>query len=225
MTTVPEHNHHQRKRRVPQQSRSRERVERILDAAAELVARDGVDHLSTRGIAETAEIPVASLYQYFADKDEILLALIERDIEAMDQQVLTDLAALEEISIAALVSSTMGSFVKIYHRSPAFVMIWLRGRTNAAIKEYGREHNRRVAHDLFALASDLGLLKPGTEPLFAELAVEMGDRLFQLAFETVLEGDPLILDEAIRLVTIYLETFASDAGLAGVTAPDRVATV
>ncbi|MDQ1631449.1 MAG: hypothetical protein QOC80_1421, partial [Frankiaceae bacterium] len=72
-----------RLRRVPQQSRSRARVEQLLDAAAAHVVASGVDSLSTRAIAEGAGVPVASLYQYFADKDDILLALVERDISAM----------------------------------------------------------------------------------------------------------------------------------------------
>src|ERR1700749_2179810 len=97
----------QRKRRIPQQSRSRERVERILDTPATLVVADGVDSLSTRGIAETAQVPVASLYQYFADKDDILLALVERDIDAMDQQGGADPGALERLSVASIVSTTM----------------------------------------------------------------------------------------------------------------------
>ena len=76
-----------RKRRVPQQSRSRDRVARLLDAASTLVVSGGVDALGTRAIATAAEVPVASLYQYFADKDDILLALVERDIEEMDARV------------------------------------------------------------------------------------------------------------------------------------------
>ncbi len=216
MTTVPHSEGVQRKRRVPQQSRSRERVERILDAAATLVVEQGVDALSTRGIAETAGIPVASLYQYFADKDEILLALVERDIEAMDAQIAADLADLDVVSISAMVSTTMGAFVKIYHHSPAFVVIWLRGRTNAAVKEFGRAHNRQIARELYEFAEELGLLAPEAQPLYAELAVEMGDRLFQLAFEEQDEGDPLIIDEAIKLVTLYLETYANESGRRGV---------
>lgn len=197
-----------RKRRVPQQLRSRERVERILDAAAALVVEVGVEDLGTRGIAERAGIPVASLYQYFADKDDILLALVERDIEAMDQQVATDLAAAGTLSISTMVEATMRAFVKVYLERPAFVMIWLRGRTNQAIRDYGRDHNRRVAADLFAVARDLGLFASGTAPLVAELAVEMGDRLFQLAFESSLEGDQVTIEEAIRLVTTYLVSYA-----------------
>ena len=77
----------QRLRRVPQQSRSRDRVERILDTAATHVVTEGVETLGTRTIAEAAGVPVASLYQYFADKDDILLALVERDLESLDTLV------------------------------------------------------------------------------------------------------------------------------------------
>lgn len=207
-----------RRRRVPQQSRSRDRVERILDAAAAQVVQDGVDALSTRTIAEVAGVPVASLYQYFADKDEILLALVERDIEAMDAEVAKELGALKQLSIASIVSATMDAFVRMYHRRPAFVVIWLRGRTNQAIRDFGREHNRQVAADLFQLAAGLGLLTEDAEPLVAELAVEMGDRLFQLAFEHELQGDPVVITEAVRVVTTYLLGYATEAGHAGIPA-------
>ena len=75
------------KRRVPRQERSRRRVEGLLDAAARLVVERGVEALTTRDIAEAAGAPVASLYQYFADKDDILLALVERDMAEMDERV------------------------------------------------------------------------------------------------------------------------------------------
>jgi AcrR family transcriptional regulator len=193
-------------------------VERILDAAATLVVAEGVDALGTRAIAEAAAIPVASLYQYFADKDEILLALVERDIEAMDAQVLADVAALPRLSVAAIVEATMGAFVAVYRRRPAFVTIWLRGRTNQAIRDFGRAHNRQVAHDLFAVARDLGLLTGAARPQQAEIAVELGDRLFELAFEERLDGDPELLAEGVKAVTAYLHLYATPAGLAGVEA-------
>lgn len=204
------------KRRVPQQTRSIERVERILDAAAALVVSEGVDALTTRSVARVAEVPVASLYQYFGDKDEILLALVERDIAEMDAQVAADLGKLDLLSIGSIVETTMRAFVKVYHRRPAFVEIWLRGRTNSAINEFGRAHNKRVAADLFRLARDAGLVRPGTRRVHAELAVEVGDRLFQLAFEDKLKGDNVIIREGIELVRSYLERHATTEGLEGV---------
>src|SRR5690349_11080880 len=111
-----------RLRRVPQQSRSRDRVERILDTAAGQVVAHGVESVGTRTIAESAGVPVASLYQYFADKDDILLALVERDIEAMDARVQADLSSLPRYSLRAIVEATVAAFVAVYRERPAFVM-------------------------------------------------------------------------------------------------------
>lgn len=205
------------KRRVPTQERSRRRVEGILDAAARLVLERGVEALTTRDIAEAAGVPVASLYQYFADKEGVLLALAERDMEEMDAQVLEDLARLEVLTVAGVVRSVMMSFVEVYHRRRAFVEIYLRGRTNAAVHRFGREHNARVAETLRAFAAAAGLTNPDLGPDKALLAVEVGDRVFQLAFERDLEGDLALVEEGITLVTAYLERYATPAGLAGVT--------
>ena len=207
-----------RLRRVPQQSRSRDRVEKILDTAADQVVAHGVEAVGTRSIAESAGVPVASLYQYFADKDDILLALVERDIEAMDARVQADLSALPRYTIRSIVGATVGAFVAVYRERPAFVMIYLRGRTNTAIQEFCRAHNRDIARALFDLASDLGLLVEDARRQHAEIAVEIGDRLFQLAFETRMDGDPLVIDEALAVLTAYLELYASPAGLKGVDA-------
>lgn len=191
-------------------------MERILDAAAQLVVSDGVDALTTRGVATLAEVPVASLYQYFADKDEILLALVERDVAEMDAQVAADLGELAVLSIGSIVETTMRAFVKVYRRRPSFVVIWLRGRTNTAINDFGRAHNKRVAADLFRFASDAGLVAPETRRVHAELAVEVGDRVFQLAFEKRLRGDEELIGEGVALVRSYLEQHATPAGIEGV---------
>lgn len=206
------------KRRVPTQERSRRRVEGILDAAATLVVERGVDALTTRDIADAAGAPVASLYQYFADKEAVLLALAARDMEEMDAQVLEDLGRLEVLSVSSVVRTTMMAFVAVYHRRRAFVEIYLRGRTNAAVHRFGREHNARVAESLYAFAADAGLAGPELTPAMALLAVEVGDRVFQLAFEHDDDGDPVLIEEGITMVTAYLERYATPEGLAGVRA-------
>lgn len=58
--------------RIPTQERARKRVAQILGAAAHLVAHDGVEAVTTTGLAKTAKVPVGSVYQYFDDADDIL---------------------------------------------------------------------------------------------------------------------------------------------------------
>jgi len=203
------------RRRSPVQARSRERVERILDVAARIVVERGVDALTTRSVADEADVPVASLYQYFSDRDAVLLALVERDIAEMDEQVRADLAKLRTLSIATIVETTILAYRKVYARRAEFVAIWLRGRTNAAIHEFGRRHNQGTAHELREFAVSTGLARPDLPLAAVELAVELGDRVFQLAYETNDRGDDFIVAEGIAMVTAYLQRYATEVGIEG----------
>ena len=200
-------------RRIPTQQRSRRRVEGILDAAERLVVTQSVEELSTRAIAQSAEVPVASLYQYFADKEEVLLALIERDMAEMDEQLAVELTALDQLSAEAVVRAATEAFVTVYHRRPAFVEIYLRGRGNPAIAKFGRLHNVRIAATLREFLLAEGLCTEELSPTAVVLAVEIGDRMFQLAFESVDGGDPEIVEEGRRMLTAYLEFYATPLGL------------
>ena len=65
------------KRKSPRQQRSRLTVESIKQATLELAAADGFSALSTGAIAERAGISIGSLYQYYPNREAILLALYE----------------------------------------------------------------------------------------------------------------------------------------------------
>ncbi|GJH24877.1 TetR/AcrR family transcriptional regulator [Caballeronia novacaledonica] len=64
-------------RRQPAQQRSRERLDRILEVAQQLIAEKGSEHVKMSEIAELAEISIGSLYQYFPDKRAIVRTLAE----------------------------------------------------------------------------------------------------------------------------------------------------
>lgn len=59
----------------PKQARSRQTVLAILEAAADLFATRGYDQVSTSDIATHAGKPVGSVYTYFRDKQQVLLAV------------------------------------------------------------------------------------------------------------------------------------------------------
>lgn len=69
-----------RPRRTPRQARSAETRARILDSAAEVFEAHGYEAGTTNRIAEAASMSVGSLYQYFPNKDAILIELLEQHI-------------------------------------------------------------------------------------------------------------------------------------------------
>ncbi len=64
-------------RRTPSQKRSRERVDRMLKCATEIISEVGSDALRMSEVAERADVSIGSLYQYFPDKTAIIRTLAE----------------------------------------------------------------------------------------------------------------------------------------------------
>ena len=62
-----------RPRRSPSQTRSRATVDGILTAAARIFARDGFATGTTNRIAELAGVSIGSLYEYFPNKQALLV--------------------------------------------------------------------------------------------------------------------------------------------------------
>ncbi len=83
-----------RPRKTPRQQRAHETRARILDAARAVFEEQGYAHGTTNRIAAVAGLSVGSLYQYFPNKDAILVELVDRDIEAGADAVLGALAAV-----------------------------------------------------------------------------------------------------------------------------------
>src|SRR5690625_350491 len=80
-------------RRVPQQARSREMVERIVEAARVVLVRDGYEAFTTNRVADEAEVSPGSLYQYFGDKSALVTVVMDRWSAEISDRVPASLAA------------------------------------------------------------------------------------------------------------------------------------
>ena len=72
-------------RKRPVQQRSRFTVDQILEAAAHVFAERGYAGATTNHIAERAGVSIGSLYQYFPNKDTVLVALHARHMESASE--------------------------------------------------------------------------------------------------------------------------------------------
>jgi AcrR family transcriptional regulator len=65
-------------RKKPRQSRSKATVDAIIEAAAQVLASHGLVGFNTNIVAQRAGVSIGSLYQYFPNKDALMVALIHR---------------------------------------------------------------------------------------------------------------------------------------------------
>ena len=112
-------------RRNPTQQRSRERQERILAVATDLIATKGSDQLKMSEIAERCGISIGSLYQYFPDKSSVIQTLAERynaDCRCCIEQALE--SVVDVAGLQAAFSDLLDQYYEIVLATPAMRDIW-----------------------------------------------------------------------------------------------------
>jgi AcrR family transcriptional regulator len=97
------------------QRRSQQTVAAILEATARILVEDGFKGLNTNRVAEVAGVSIGSLYQYFPNKEALVLALAEQhlakqiDVLSGMSRELRELPLSQSIRqcIRALIEATM----------------------------------------------------------------------------------------------------------------------
>ncbi len=65
-------------RRQPHQARSTARIISILDAATRICVNDGIAQVNTAAIAESTQLPIGTVYQFFENRDAIIHGVVLR---------------------------------------------------------------------------------------------------------------------------------------------------
>ncbi len=81
-------------RSVPERDRSKNTVERLLEAARREFSENGYEAARTPRVAERAGVSVGTLYRYFRDKRDLLVKLTE-DLVEMDESTIMQAAGAE----------------------------------------------------------------------------------------------------------------------------------
>ena len=74
-------------RKNPQQARSKQTVDTIIDATTQILEKEGSTRLTTNYLASKSGFSIGTIYQYFPNREAILLALIARQRAAVQQRV------------------------------------------------------------------------------------------------------------------------------------------
>ena len=194
----------QSRRREPVQARSRETVERILDAAAALIDDEGVDAVTTRAIVDKAGIAAPSLYRFFADREQVLDALVERHLGQLSAFLDEAEKDWSPTSVEEFVDRELGAYADYYRRHPNAARLWLDGRVSPTVRTEVLRYHQATARRLQAIAAAAGLVAGESDVLVFLVAVELADRLLELAFRDRQVPDPDVVAQGRIAISSYL---------------------
>jgi AcrR family transcriptional regulator len=182
-------------RRMPSQRRSRERVERILNCAATLIADSGSDAMRMSEVARMAGISIGSLYQYFPDKSAIIRTLAERynaQGRACIEAGLADVGTMDELCEAF--ARLIDTYHEIFRGEPVMRDIWSGTQADKALRDIELADSRANGALLTAV---LGRLRPEADrqelAASAFLIMHLGEATMRLAISVErVEGEALV---------------------------------
>lgn len=94
-----------RQKKLPRQSRSRFTLDVILEAAEQLLRDGGIAAVTTRRVALRAGVGLSTLYDYFPNRDAIIIQLVNRIVQRRREEVTSDLVASPEKSMPELLKA------------------------------------------------------------------------------------------------------------------------
>jgi AcrR family transcriptional regulator len=197
-----------RLRRVPTQARSRARLRRLLDTAEEVLANEGAEALTTTRVAEAAGVSVGSLYQYLPDKGAIVQALARRylaDFEELMAQLERDALRSEGADWHDPVGKLIDEFSQRYRELPGYRALWFGRELSDELRAADRENKVALARGVRRIAVALNLARDDSYlRVAARAGVLVTDSILQEAFRLDPNGDPQLIEEAKRILRLYL---------------------
>ena len=106
------------RRRKPNQERAKVTVDAMLDAVVKLLKRGRASSITTNRIAETAGVSVGSVYQYFPNKNALLVALHARHIDLVAEVIRRRMTECPNSSLEHLVESLVEGMVEVHTVDP-----------------------------------------------------------------------------------------------------------
>ena len=186
--------------RVPVQKRSREKVDRALRAADDLLEREGLAALTLHRVADEAGVSVGALYQYLPDREAIVAALsanyyarLEARMSELVEQLLAD-------PVPDPVAEVVAAMVQMY-RDQTATRALRAGLQGAGQLAMAREHKSRMVDMVHTLLRGYGM---PDSAVAARAMFFAADGIMHEAFAEQESGDEALIAELETMLRAYL---------------------
>ena len=185
--------------------------DRILDAAMEVFAAEGFAGATIDAIGQAAGFTQGAVYSNFESKDELFLALLDRQSENRGELIVTafDSGGGDTTATAqALSQSILDSIHDQNEYHLVFFEYWLRAMRDPQLRDRLIERRRAAAEQALRVVEKAGTVLPSQQ--LADLAQLVVTITTGIAMEEVLQPGTINSDMLARLITALLASVPED---------------
>ena len=194
-------------RKTPSQYRSIEKVRKILDGAIEVLVEDGLLALTTNSVAEMSGVTVGSIYQYFPNKEAILLVLYREWLDEAFQTYREYADAHSEISDPAdyfeglFMAYCDASGERDHKLSSELVNALM---TNPQLRAMDEEYSINIVQFLHQDRIRLGVDQPGSTTEQTRIGLDIVVALLDVVSRADRAARPSYIERTRKLVRLSL---------------------
>ena len=191
-------------RKLPRQRRSQATVDAIFGATARILKSQGLKALNTNSIAEAAGISVGSLYEYFPNKDAILVEMACRILRADEAHVTEVLKSSGESSPRDSIRLLIHTLLELHRTEPGIRRVVMGAHGSAGLRGEHIKTIERISL-LYAETSASGslpLIPP--ERLYVAIRAILGVMRAALEEKSVFLDSPVLETELVRTAFLIM---------------------
>jgi AcrR family transcriptional regulator len=175
--------------------------DRILAAAVQVLGEQGYAATTMADVAGRAGVSIGTLYQYFRDRSDLVVALVRRAVR--DLRRTADVSWRMDEGLAGI-ERVIANYLRGYVRSPGMAKVWeevtfLEGELLELRRELGHAFTAPVEREL-RRALEAGEIDPAIDPAIA--AVALSGMVDRWCFVTYVLDPPTPLPDPDRAATV-----------------------
>ena len=191
-------------RRRPTQERSQKKFDRLLHESRELLLEVGFESFTCEEVAHRAEVPIGTLYQFFANKYVIVCELDRVDTLAVREQLAEFAAQIPSLDWPKLLNRLVDHIAKLWRDDQSRRAVWHAVQSTPATRATAAVTERELAADI---ARVLAPLTPGTprdrRRIIAEVILHVSFSMLNFSVRDGQEHREAVI-ELKRLLSGYL---------------------
>jgi AcrR family transcriptional regulator len=209
-------------RRSAAQSRSQDKMARVLQATTALLDESGAEAVTTTAVAARAEVSVGWLYNFFDDRQALLEEVVVSGLADLDGRLEEAGFSLAGGQWRDLVETGLDIVIDFFDASPGFRSLWFSSDFSGRMLQANRLHDDALAEYLAATVTATRPDAPDV-PLgvVTQIFVGMLDKGLDLAYRNDPRGDKKMIAEMSRASIEYLDRFLASEATPAAKADER----